>query len=112
MKINHKKVKQLKSFEGVELKGNETFDELLEIEKEQENKKLIESTIKNILPKNDRSKLINCNGDDFFNKEKNPAHDWPTYIKEAIKTGLESPTPYRVIPFKNGIGIKKIEFIK
>ena len=35
MKINHKKVEQLKSFEGVELKGNETFDELLEIEKEQ-----------------------------------------------------------------------------
>ena len=40
------------------------------------------------------------------------ATDWPTYIKEAIKTGLESPTPYKVIPFKNGIGIKKIEFIK
>ena len=32
--------------------------------------KKIESTIKNILPDNDRSKLINCNGDDFFNKEK------------------------------------------
>ena len=42
-----------------------------------------------------------------MNKEKNPAHDWPTYIKQAIKTGLESPTPY-----KNGIGIKKIEFFK
>jgi len=40
MKINHKKVEQLKSFEGVELKGNETFDELLEIEKEQEKKKM------------------------------------------------------------------------
>ncbi len=45
-------------------------------------------------------------------KEKNPAHDWPTYIKQAIKTGLESPTPYKVIPYKNGIGIKKIEFNK
>ena len=45
MKINHKKVKQLKSFEGVELKGSETFDELLEIEKEQEKKKLIKGTI-------------------------------------------------------------------
>ena len=45
-------------------------------------------------------------------KEKNPAHDWPTYIKQAIKTGLESPTPYKVIPYKNGIGIKKIEFFK
>ena len=45
MKINHKKVERLKSFEGVELKGNETFDELLEIEKEQEKKKLIKGTI-------------------------------------------------------------------
>ena len=45
MKINHKKVEQLKSFEGVELKGNETFDKLLEIEKEQEKKKLIKGTI-------------------------------------------------------------------
>ena len=38
--------------------------------------------------------------------------NWKTYIKQAIKTGLESPTPYKVIPYKNGIGIKKIEFIK
>ena len=45
MKINHKKVEQLKSFEGVELKGNETFDELIKIEKEQEKKKLIKGTI-------------------------------------------------------------------
>ena len=45
MKINHKKVEQLKSFECVELKGNETFDELLEIQKEQEKKKLIKGTI-------------------------------------------------------------------
>ena len=45
MKINHKKVEQLKSFEGVELKGSETFDELLEIEKEQEKKKLIKGTV-------------------------------------------------------------------
>ena len=45
MKIDHKKVEQLKSFKGVELKGNETFDELLEIEKEQEKKKLIKGTI-------------------------------------------------------------------
>ena len=40
MKINHTKVEKLKSFEGVELKGNETFDELLEIEKEREKKKM------------------------------------------------------------------------
>ncbi len=45
-------------------------------------------------------------------KEKNPAHDWNTYIEQAIKTGLESPIPYKVIPYKNGIGIKKIEFFK
>ena len=40
------------------------------------------------------------------------ATDWSYAIKEHIKTGLESPTPYKVIPYKNGIGIKKIEFIK
>ena len=45
-------------------------------------------------------------------KEKNPAHCWKTYIEQAKKTGLESPTPYKVIPYKNGIGIKKIEFFK
>jgi hypothetical protein len=45
-------------------------------------------------------------------KELEPSTHWPTYIKQAIKTGLESPTPYKVIPYKNGIGIKKIEFIK
>ena len=45
-------------------------------------------------------------------KEKNPAHDWATYIEQAKKTGLESPIPYKVIPYKNGIGIKKIEFFK
>jgi hypothetical protein len=39
-----------------------------------------------------------------------PTH-WETYIIEAIKTGIESPTPYKVIPYKNGQGIKKIEFI-
>ena len=39
------------------------------------------------------------------------ATHWPTYILDAIKTGLESPTPYRVIPYKNNRGIKKIEFI-
>ena len=33
MKINHKKVEQLKSFYGVKLRGDETFDELLAIEK-------------------------------------------------------------------------------
>ena len=34
-------------------------------------------------------------------------------VKQAIKTGLESPTPpIKLIPYKNGIGIKKIEFIK
>ena len=49
--------------------------------------------------------------------EKNPAHhlraiNWKAFIQSAIKTGLESPTPYKVIPYKNGRGIKKIEFIK
>ena len=40
------------------------------------------------------------------------ATNWQTYLMEAIKTGLESPIPYKVIPYKNGVGIKKIEFIK
>ena len=40
------------------------------------------------------------------------ATDWNYAIKQAIKTGLESPIPYKVIPYKNGVGIKKIEFIK
>jgi len=39
------------------------------------------------------------------------ATNWETYLMEAIKTGLESPTPYKVIPYKNGVGIKKIEFL-
>jgi len=39
------------------------------------------------------------------------ATDWNYAIKEHIKTGLESPIPYKVIPYKNGIGIKKIEFL-
>jgi hypothetical protein len=33
-------------------------------------------------------------------------------LNRLLKQGLESPTPYKVIPYKNGIGIKKIEFIK
>jgi len=40
------------------------------------------------------------------------ATDWNYAIKEHIKTGLESPTPYKVIPYKNGIGIKKTVFLK
>ena len=41
MKINHKKVEQLKSFYGVKLRGDETFDELLAIEK----KNMLKGTI-------------------------------------------------------------------
>ena len=37
-KINYQEVKKLKSFCGVELRGSETFDELLEIEKEEDKK--------------------------------------------------------------------------
>ena len=39
------------------------------------------------------------------------ATNWNYAIKEHIKTGLTSPTPYKVIPYKNGIGIKKIEIL-
>ena len=41
MKINYKKVEQLDSFKGVKLRGDETFDELLEIEK----KNMLKGTI-------------------------------------------------------------------
>ena len=34
MNINHKQVETLDSFNGVKLRGNETFDELLEIERD------------------------------------------------------------------------------
>ena len=40
------------------------------------------------------------------------AISWKKYIEDCIKVGLESPIPYKVIPYKNGVGIKKIEFIK
>ena len=46
MKLNHKEIKKLKSFKGVELRGNETFDELLAIEKKKEEKKdLLKGTV-------------------------------------------------------------------
>ena len=50
----------------------------------------------------------------MINKKHNylMATNWKHYIEEAIKIGLESSTPYKVNPYKNGIGIKKIEFIK
>ena len=40
------------------------------------------------------------------------AISWKKYIEDCIRVGLESPIPYKVIPYKNGIGIKKIEFFK
>ena len=62
------------------------------------------------------NKLLEVIADDNIEAEKKHNHlmatNWSYAIKEHIKTGLESPTPYRVIPYKNGIGIKKIEFIK
>ena len=48
----------------------------------------------------------------MYNEKTNQVTDWPTYIKKCNEVGLSSPTPYKVIPYKNGIGIKKIEFIK
>ena len=38
--------------------------------------------------------------------------NWKTYIEDCIRVGLESPIPYKVIPYKNGIGIKKTVFLK
>ena len=80
-------------------------------------KTLSDETISNML---NQRKTNNSSFKDFLidEQEKRKKHnhlmatDWKYYIQEAIKTGLESPTPYKVIPYKNGIGIKKIEFIK
>jgi len=62
------------------------------------------------------NKLLGVIADDNIEAEKKHNHlmatNWNYAIKEHIKTGLESPIPYKVIPYKNGIGIKKIEFIK
>ena len=38
--------------------------------------------------------------------------NWKQYIDDCNRVGLESPTPYKVIPYKNGIGIKKTVFLK
>jgi len=40
------------------------------------------------------------------------ATSWKKYIEDCIRVGLESPIPYKVIPYKNGIGIKKTVFLK
>ena len=80
-------------------------------------KTLSDETISNML--NQRKTNISSFKDFLIDEQKKRkkhnrlmATDWKYYIQEAIKTGLESPTPYKVIPYKNGIGIKKIEFIK
>jgi acetyl-CoA carboxylase beta subunit len=64
-KINYEEIKKLKSFHSVELKGNETFDELLEIEKKEEKKKMLKGTVickakncSNFLYKNNSSSNI------------------------------------------------------
>ena len=38
--------------------------------------------------------------------------NWKQYIEDCNRVGLESPIPYKVIPYKNGIGIKKTVFLK
>ena len=40
------------------------------------------------------------------------ATSWKKYIEDCNRVGLESPIPYKVIPYKNGIGIKKTVFLK
>ena len=41
MQIDHKKVNTLRSFFGVKLRGNETWDELLQIEKDNKERILV-----------------------------------------------------------------------
>ena len=80
-------------------------------------KSLSDETISNMLNqrKNNNSSFKDFLIDEQKKRKKHNhlmATDWKYYIQEAIKTGLESPIPYKVIPYKNGIGIKKIEFFK
>ena len=92
-----------------------------------DNKKEIKEKIKSLSDKMINNMLDQRYDNDFTSwfkdeliaeKEKRKKHhhkmatDWNYAIKEHIKTGLESPIPYKVIPYKNGIGIKKIEFFK
>ena len=65
MKINYKKVEQLDSFKGVKLRGDETFDELLEIEK------------KNMLKGRTICKAKNCNTPLYKNQSQiNSEYCW------------------------------------
>ena len=65
MTIDNKKVKQLKSFNGVKLRGNETFDELLAIEK------------KNMLKGVTICKARNCDATLYKNQSQiNPQYCW------------------------------------
>lgn len=60
-----------KELDNIFAKANKYKDEddiPMKLDEKQQRK--IMKNIKNILPKNDRSKLVNCNGDDFFNKNK------------------------------------------
>ena len=41
-------------------------------------------------------------------QQKTIANDWNLYLKELQKTAQESKTPYKIIPYKNGKGIKKV----
>jgi len=92
-----------------------------------DNKKEIKEKIKSLSDKMINNMLDQRYDNDFTSwfkdeliaeKEKRKKHhhkmatDWNYAIKEHIKTGLESPIPYKVIPYKNGRGIKKIEFFK
>ena len=49
-----------------------------------------------------------------FNKKERQKMDltlkeqWTKQIKEAVENGKSSNPPYQVIPYKNGMGIKKV----
>ena len=80
MKINHKKVEQLKSFNGVKLRGNETFDELLEIEK----KNMLKGTI--------ICKAKKCNKYLY----KNQSNINPKYCMDCLQKGGRMQTDNKV----------------
>ena len=47
----------------------------------------------------------------MYNEKTNQVTNWKAYIDKCNEVGLSSPTPYKVIPYKNGIGIRRIIFL-
>ncbi len=47
----------------------------------------------------------------MYDEKTNQVTNWTAYIKKCNEVGASSPTPYKVIPYKNGIGIRRMIFL-